>query len=124
MVAKTAQGLDASDWEAVHQLIATVINDSEDAVVYVRSLGIMGTVSRAGRSLMEDESDIRLEPRQRVVRSLDITAEDRELFERGRTATVKLTSGQMARTTGALSGEIAEFVKQINTTGTIRTRHV
>jgi hypothetical protein len=60
----------------------SVINDSEAATVYVRDLDVLGQRSYEGQPLMYDEPDERLEPRQRLVRHLQIDEQDIEEYGR------------------------------------------
>jgi len=107
----------AGPFQALHRIAVSVINNSEEAVAYVRDVGIMGTASRRGRRLLGDSDDVRLESGQRLARHLDLDEEDVAAFDGGWAITAELATGQREIATGTIDAEVSEMVDQLNKTG-------
>jgi hypothetical protein len=77
-------------------LAIAVINDSEEAAIFVRDVSVYGASTWEGTPLMSDQPDVRLEPRERLVKLLEVDDHDMtEFTEEGFIAQAKLSTGEV-----------------------------
>jgi hypothetical protein len=77
-------------WEQTISVAA--VNASEESAVYIRDLGVFVTDTRHGYGLLEGD-DVRLEPGQRVVRTVVLDHSELADYQRGFTAHATLSTG-------------------------------
>jgi hypothetical protein len=95
-----------------HIVAIAVVNDSEEAVIFVHDLGVHADAPpHAGRGLL-DEGDVRLEPHQRLVREVVLGDADLAAFAKGFTATARLTSGDVIEECDRYDADLIELPRR------------
>jgi hypothetical protein len=104
--------LQSGDLQIEHLVVVAAVNDSEEAVIFVRDLGVYADAPKHRGWDLLDNGDARLEPRQRLVREVVLDDEGLADFAKGFTATARLTSGDVIEERDRYDTDLIELPRQ------------
>lgn len=106
------------------RVLLSVVNTSEEAVVYVRSIAIMAPDGTGIVMLHEEQEDVRLEPGQRVTRDVALSRQDVDRFRPTIEGSALLTSGERIAVREPLDEDVLSLLlsahEQLDSGRTIR----
>lgn len=97
-----------------YRLTVAVVNDSEQVAILVQQLEVLVPERWSGRPLLgSGHSDERLEPRERLIRELDLyRPQDLATYREGLVVVAKLTTGHVIEQTSELKDELLKHLER------------